>query len=862
MFFERWFHPRASDLTNKPPASGRRARPRPFRPRLEALEERLTPSTRTWSGAGGNNLWSTAANWDAAPVAGDDLVFPANAARLSNVNDTAIGRAFGSITFTGSGYSISGNRITLNGNGINAGQLVSGTDTLDLNITLSGSDQPVTVGFSNLSGGVLVLSGLVSGTTGMVKAGPGVLELAGSATNTFSGPLQVNAGTLRLNKSGANAVLGSLVIGDGSGTDSVLLLGDDQIGDNGTVTVNSGGSLNLNNHDDTIGSLTLTAGTVATGTGLLILNGDVTTNAAATASTISGKLSVGGVVARQVTVADGSAASDLIISAALTGALGAGMAKGGAGKMVLSGANDSLTGTMQVDAGVLRITTNTALGIAGSAGTTVASGGTLEVAGGLTLPEALSLDGAGGLGALFIPADGGSNTWSGPITLGGDATIRSDTSSFDFTKQQTISGAIGGSGGLIKTGPGRIQLTSANNYGGVTTVSQGALIMGNAQALGSSAATAGTTVQAGAALETTFNGTSNEVLTLNGNGVPNAFGGTSGALFANTSVTFAGAVTLASDSKVGSNADGAALTLSGGIGGPGGLTVVGLVAFTGSAPNSYAGNTQVGDGSAGDNILTLNKSPNTNAIPGGALIINGSVTVASSEQIPDTVPITGGSLVVNAPETIGPLTLTSGFLFGSATVTLAGDVTVNGFSSFLNGNVSVASATRTITVNAGGRLDVTSLTGGATGSLIKAGPGFLNLKGPAGYGGTTTVNAGLLTAGAAVSGPAAVNSGTTLAGVGPLVNVNVAGGTLDPGLEIPGGDAVGVLRAGGTVTLNSTATLHVDLRGPTPGVNNGHDQFNLTGTGTGARMSIARASCTNTPRSPTNCGPTSATVKS
>src|SRR5262249_21274802 len=165
----------------------------------------------------------------------------------------------------------------------------------------------------------------------------------------------------------------------------------------------------------------------------------------------------------------------------------------------------------------------------------------------------------------------------------------------------------------------------------------------------------------------------------------------------------------------------------------------GLVAFTGSTANTYAGNTQVGDGSAGDNFLTLNKSPNTNAIPGGSLTINGQVTVASAEQIPDTVPITGGSLIVNAAETIGPLTLNSGFLSGTATATLAGDVTINGVSSFLNGNVSLASATRTITVNAGGRLDVAGLSGGATGSLIKAGPGFLNLKGPASYGGTTTV---------------------------------------------------------------------------------------------------------------------------
>lgn len=46
-----------------------------------------------------------------APVTGDDLVFPGGASNLSNTNDLTENTIFNSITFTGSGYTLSGNRI-------------------------------------------------------------------------------------------------------------------------------------------------------------------------------------------------------------------------------------------------------------------------------------------------------------------------------------------------------------------------------------------------------------------------------------------------------------------------------------------------------------------------------------------------------------------------------------------------------------------------------------------------------------------------------------------------------------------------------------------------------------------------------
>jgi hypothetical protein len=58
-----------------------------------------------------NNLWTTKENWigDVAPLPGDNLVFPAGAARIINFNDYTSATIFGSITVSGSGYHFQGN---------------------------------------------------------------------------------------------------------------------------------------------------------------------------------------------------------------------------------------------------------------------------------------------------------------------------------------------------------------------------------------------------------------------------------------------------------------------------------------------------------------------------------------------------------------------------------------------------------------------------------------------------------------------------------------------------------------------------------------------------------------------------------
>jgi len=79
-------------------------------------------ATKTWTGGGSNDNFSTAANWSdtAAPVAGDDLVFPGTESLYLN-NDLSL--TFGSLTFsdnarpspaTSVSYSIDGN-LTVSG---------------------------------------------------------------------------------------------------------------------------------------------------------------------------------------------------------------------------------------------------------------------------------------------------------------------------------------------------------------------------------------------------------------------------------------------------------------------------------------------------------------------------------------------------------------------------------------------------------------------------------------------------------------------------------------------------------------------------------------------------------------------------
>src|SRR5262249_34057458 len=110
--------------------------------------------------------------------------------------------------------------------------------------------------------------------------------------------------------------------------------------------------------------LTLNGGTITTVDPLLVA-ADITSHAAATSATVNGSLTLNTI--RTVNVADGSAASDVIINAAITGS--GGLTKQGAGTLVLAGTN-SYNGTTTVAAGTLLVSgTSSATPIALNGGT-------------------------------------------------------------------------------------------------------------------------------------------------------------------------------------------------------------------------------------------------------------------------------------------------------------------------------------------------------------------------------------------------------------------------------------------------------------------------------------------------------------
>lgn len=128
-----------------------------------------------------------------------------------------------------------------------------------------------------------------------------------------------------------------------------------------------------------------------------------------------------------------------------------GIVKTGAGKLELPGTNTYL-GTTDVNAGFLAPTASAALG-ATTAGTTVASGATLQVSS--LGPEPITLNGAGvpGYGALLTSTSG---TVAGPLTLATDATVYIGGGTL------TLSGTISGPGKLTVGGGGTLELLGAS----------------------------------------------------------------------------------------------------------------------------------------------------------------------------------------------------------------------------------------------------------------------------------------------------------------------------------------------------------------------------------------------------------------
>lgn len=679
---------------------------------------------------------------------------------------------------------------------------------------------------------LLQLGGVISGTGGFTKVGGSTLRMIGADANTYGGTTTVESGTLELGRSAFDgSIPGPLVIGDGSLVDSVVLLANNQIANTAPVTLNTGALLDLSGFLERVASLDMTAATVDTGGSTLFLNsGGVTTHASATGSSILGHLDLGGSV-RVFDIANGSASTDLLVSALVSGG---GITKNGSGNLGLSGAN-TYAGLTTINDGFIILSHATGLGT-GAAGT-VLSGGELVVQNVVVVAEPLTNNTSGSR----LQGTGVAG-WGTNVVLNADLRVQVFTSTFD------ISGAISGTGGLTKelSGTLRFSGSSANNYDGPTTVNEGVLELAKAGAINSSS-----------------------LLTI-GDGV----GGVDADIvryFASNPVNSAVPIRIL---------DSGLLDMNGFSDSLGVLTLIGGDITTGVGTLSMAGNLFATSTSAGGSanisgILNLGASTRT------FTVTNGPITpdLIISAQVIGTggiIKAEGGMMSLQNSNTFsGAVTVNDGVLRGTDNFsfgTTAGGVTVNGdaglqLSSAQIGDEALTLNTSntlgfqplggsnswagTVTVQGTAYLSPNAVSDSCTmlgkitgpGAVTKSAAGTLYFSGSLAndYAGVTTVNSGTLVLNKTVANGAMTNNLIIGDGVGganaDVVRTEVTSqlpNTVAVTLNSSGqlilnvDEAFGSLAGSGNVVVNTSASLGAD-----PGFDNSSTTFSGVISGTG-----------------------------
>ena len=224
-------------------------------------------------------------------------------------------------------------------------------------------------------------------------------------SNNFSGRLfESTAGASRVDVADILAAMAST-------TDVRILTGPGNASEGGNITWEAGAPLD---YSSSAGTLTLDAAgyiqlnsNITTGTGGLTLN--AAEGFVEAASDIT--LNLGGALE----ISNGGSSAGLQeFAATLTGS--GDLFKNGNGRLILTGNNSSWTGNTLVEQGTLRVTSANALGSA-LFPTTVATGASLEISGGITVPEPIDLS-----GGRLVSTSGG-NTLTNRILLLGSSTV-------------------------------------------------------------------------------------------------------------------------------------------------------------------------------------------------------------------------------------------------------------------------------------------------------------------------------------------------------------------------------------------------------------------------------------------------------
>ncbi|MBO9697028.1 MAG: autotransporter-associated beta strand repeat-containing protein [Sphingopyxis sp.] len=312
-------------------------------------------------------------------------------------------------------------------------------------VTLAGADQARTIALGGTNSGNNTLAGSIGnaglGITTLAKNDSGTWVLTGN--NSYTGPTNINGGTLFVGGGGTTGVIASAVVNNfgalGFNRSDLLAYGGQIVGTGSLRQAGTGTSV-LTGTNTYTGGTTIDAGTLQLGNG-------------GTTGSIVGDVVDNGVLAFD--------RSDIVTFSGVVSGSGAVRQIGG-GTTVLSGINSYAGGTSFLG-GILQVSADANLGNA--AGGLTFAGGTLRTT------------------ASFASARNSSLTGAGTILTDAGTTL-------------ALNGLISGAGSLTKSGTGILTLSGNNSYAGATNVNAGTLRINGNQ----SAATGLVTVASGATL--------------------------------------------------------------------------------------------------------------------------------------------------------------------------------------------------------------------------------------------------------------------------------------------------------------------------------------------------------------------------